>query len=124
MIGAATAGYDALGRHAFGVEAGWNVSRLRPDWQAVYAYDRWWPTLLADVSDDTDPWRGGEMRTREANVGALFPIPLQPQCVVCHGKPEQLAEGVAAALAKRYPDDAATGFAPGELRGWFWVEVP
>ncbi|HET9262735.1 MAG TPA: BamA/TamA family outer membrane protein [Vicinamibacterales bacterium] len=74
VIGAATAGYDALGRHAFGVEAGWNVSRLRPDWQAVYAYDRWWPTLLADVSDDTDPWRGGEMRTREANVGALFPI--------------------------------------------------
>jgi hypothetical protein len=28
------------------------------------------------------------------------------------------------ALAARYPDDRATGFAPGDLRGWFWVEVP
>lgn len=74
VIGAATAGYDALGRHALGVEGGWSASRLRPDWQAAYAYDRWWPTIVADVSDDTDPWRGGELRTREANVGALFPI--------------------------------------------------
>jgi hypothetical protein len=40
----------------------------------AYAYDRWWPTLFADYSDDTDPWRGGEARSREANLGALFPI--------------------------------------------------
>jgi hypothetical protein len=74
VIGAATGGYDALGRHAFGVEAGWAPSRLRPDWQVAYAYDRWWPTLFADFSDDTDPFRDGEFRSREANAGAIFPV--------------------------------------------------
>jgi hypothetical protein len=27
-------------------------------------------------------------------------------------------------LAKEYPDDQATGFEEGDLRGWFWIEVP
>jgi hypothetical protein len=74
VIGAATGGYDALGRHAYGLEAGWSTSRARPDWQAAYAYDRWWPTVFADVSDDTDPFRGGELRTREVNAGVLLPV--------------------------------------------------
>jgi hypothetical protein len=39
-----------------------------------YAYDRWWPTLFVSVSDDTDPFREGEIRTREVNAGALFVI--------------------------------------------------
>lgn len=57
-------------------------------------------------------------------VGAILPILLQPQCLACHGPQEQLAEGVADKLAKLYPDDQATGFTEGDLRGWFWVEVP
>jgi dipeptidyl aminopeptidase/acylaminoacyl peptidase len=74
VAGAATGSLDALGRHAYGVEAGWSVSRARPDWQVAYAYDRWWPTLFAAVSDDTDPWRGGELRTTEIDAGALLPV--------------------------------------------------
>ena len=73
VVGAATGSIDALGRHAFGVEAGWSV-RARPDWRVAYAYDRWWPTLFASVADDTDPWREGELRTREADVGALLRV--------------------------------------------------
>jgi hypothetical protein len=74
VIGAATAAVDALGRHAYSVEAGWTTSRGRPDWQVAYAYDRWWPTLFANVIDDTDPWRDGEVRTKEANAGVLLPF--------------------------------------------------
>jgi hypothetical protein len=74
VVGAATSSADALGRHAYAVEAGWSTGRGRPDWQAAYAYDRWWPTLFANVADDTDPWRGGEVRTREANAGVLLPF--------------------------------------------------
>jgi hypothetical protein len=74
VVGAATGGYDALGRHAYAVDVGWSGSRARPDMLFAYAYDRWWPTLFADYSDDTDPWRGGEARSREANVGALVPF--------------------------------------------------
>ena len=71
VAGAATGSADALGRHAYGVEAGW-AARLRPDWQLAYAYDRWRPTVFAAVSDDTDPWREGERRVREADAGMLI----------------------------------------------------
>lgn len=72
--GAATAAADALGRHAYFASVGWSPSRARPDWSIAYAYDRWWPTVFADLSDDTDPWREGEVRTREANAGVLLPL--------------------------------------------------
>jgi len=54
----------------------------------------------------------------------LTPIRLAPPCLACHGPADALADGVVDALAGRYPDDTATGFAEGDLRGWFWVEVP
>ena len=71
VVGAATGSVDVLGRHAYGVEAGWG-RRARPDWQVAYAYDRWRPTIFAAVADDTDPWRSGELRTVEADVGLLL----------------------------------------------------
>lgn len=67
-IGAATAGADALGRHAYAAGAAWS-GRARPDWYAVYSYDRWRPTLVVSASDDTDPWRAGTVRTREVDAG-------------------------------------------------------
>ena len=41
----------------------------------------------------------------------LRPIVLAPQCLGCHGKVAELAPGVAAVLAQRYPGDLATGYA-------------
>lgn len=49
-------------------------------------------------------------------------IEVQPACLACHGK--QLAEPVREALARNYPEDTATGFEAGDLRGALWVEVP
>ncbi|MFG0274813.1 MAG: DUF3365 domain-containing protein [Phycisphaerales bacterium] len=60
----------------------------------------------------------------DGRLGALHPIFLMPACVQCHGDAGDLAPGVAAALAQRYPNDEATGFTVGDLRGWFWVQVP
>jgi hypothetical protein len=53
-------------------------------------------------------------------VGYVEPILLQPMCVTCHGA--SLAPAVQARIAALYPGDQATGFAPGDLRGVFWVE--
>jgi Omp85 superfamily domain len=72
--GAETGASDALGRHAYGAAVAWTSSRVRPDWSVAYAYDRWWPTPFVSVSDDTDPWQGGEIQTRELNAGALFSV--------------------------------------------------
>lgn len=57
------------------------------------------------------------------HAAALLPIKLQPQCLMCHGPKEQLIPEVKEQLAKLYPEDSATGFSEGELRGWFWVEL-
>jgi Tol biopolymer transport system component len=73
-FGAESGGSDPLGRHPYGGRVAWSTSRLRPDWSVSYAYDRWWPTLFASVSDDTDPFREGEIRTREVNAGAVFVV--------------------------------------------------
>jgi len=52
----------------------------------------------------------------------LQAIPMQPLCIACHGS--ELSTEVSDALAQRYPQDEATGFAVGELRGAFLIEWP
>jgi Protein of unknown function (DUF3365) len=46
-------------------------------------------------------------------------IPTKGLCLTCHG--ETLSESVKATLAKRYPDDTATGFNVGDIRGAFTI---
>ncbi|MCC9642905.1 DUF3365 domain-containing protein [Rhodopirellula sp. JC740] len=58
------------------------------------------------------------------NAAALLPIKLQSQCLMCHGPRDEIAPIIQEQLTKLYPDDRATGFREGELRGWFWVEMP
>lgn len=45
-------------------------------------------------------------------------------CAQCHGSAEEIAPAVREAIAERYPEDDATGFRPGDLRGAFTVRVP
>lgn len=49
-------------------------------------------------------------------------IPMEPLCVTCHGAP--IAPDIAAELARLYPQDQATNFVPGEVRGAFSVTMP
>ncbi len=46
-------------------------------------------------------------------------IPTKGLCLACHG--ETLAEPVKAVLQKHYPNDAATGFNVGDIRGAFTI---
>ena len=55
-------------------------------------------------------------------VGYVEPILLQPLCLTCHG--ETLAPDIASRINELYPEDRATGFDVGDLRGVFWVEFP
>lgn len=58
------------------------------------------------------------------HTGALLPIKLQAKCIICHGPADTIADDVKTQLAELYPQDHATGFKEGDLRGWFWVDVP
>jgi len=50
------------------------------------------------------------------------PLGIQEVCLTCHGT--SVAPEVTAAIAPKYPDDQATGYALGDLRGIAWVELP
>lgn len=59
----------------------------------------------------------GEMRYYRPIVVAEF-------CTTCHGLRDALDTDVRAALDARYPDDQATGFRAGDLRGVVRVSIP
>jgi hypothetical protein len=45
-------------------------------------------------------------------------------CSQCHGRSDEISQEVRDLLRVQYPDDRATGFAPGDLRGAISVKVP
>jgi hypothetical protein len=67
----------------------------------------------------------GQSYTRVLAGGKLAyaePLVVQELCLACHG--QTLAPEVTARLAETYPQDRATGYAPGDLRGVAWAELP
>ena len=64
------------------------------------------------------------MTNTEGALGVLTSIPTAAPCLKCHGDPASMTKPLKDALAARYPDDRATGFKAGDIRGWFWVQVP
>ena len=81
-------------------------------WVASYA-----DTGMADA-------RPAEFELAGGRLGVLRPIGTMDMCVMCHGPREVVQATIGNLLAASYPDDRAVGFAPGDLRGWFWAEVP
>ena len=76
---------------------------------------------------DKDNREGKPVDTSEASIvskeseGLWFrymkAIPTQPQCLQCHGKPADISAGMKGKLAAEYPEDMATGYSLGEVRG-------
>ena len=90
-----------------------NPANASPEWVA--------PTLadwLADAADRA-PRTAAIAEGRE---GYIEPIVMQPLCTTCHGS--QIEPALAERIQSLYPNDEATGFEVGELRGVFWVEYP
>lgn len=54
----------------------------------------------------------------------MKPVVVSAPCLTCHGPSEDLPDGVRFALSERYPQDKATGFASGDLRGAITVRIP
>lgn len=92
-----------------------------------------------------DPWESAVMQQFEARKAAgedsaalefaeivatadgevfryMKAIPTAEPCLACHGS--NIAPDVAAKLQELYPEDQATGFAAGDLRGAFTIEQP
>lgn len=53
-----------------------------------------------------------------------YPIIIETQCLQCHGVPgKDIAKETLLALKEKYPNDKATGYKIGDLRGLFVVEM-
>lgn len=114
-------GLTALVASEHGVKVGRTSDRLR---NPTNAGPEWAATWLASVKD-TPPGEIAPMTAVvevEGGKAARFaaPIVIAEPCLACHGEP---SAAVKAELAKRYPEDRATGYALGELRGALWAEA-
>ena len=68
------------------------------------------------------PRSNGAVPLPDNRWGYVEPITVQPLCLACHGS--EIVPDVADRISELYPEDRATGFAVGDLRGVFWVEFP
>lgn len=101
----------ALGRTSHRLR---NPASAPPAWAAA--------TVAAAASLPVTAVRAQTFALPGGKVGLLRPILTAPVCVTCHGPKEAMPAPLQQALASRYPQDQATDFAAGSLRGWFWAE--
>lgn len=102
-----------------GVRMGRTSHRLR---NPANAPEAWVEPLLAAYVADPSLEEPRAVRLDERTFGYVEPIQAASFCMSCHGpsvEPELLAE-----IRSLYPEDQATGFRVGDLRGVFWVEMP
>ena len=108
-------------RRREGIELGRTSDRLR---DPANAPRPWAAAIVAQHAgrrvDDVD----GFVVDLGDRIGVLRPVIERPGCSACHGPREKLDPRVRAEIDARYPLDRAVGYRDGDLRGWFWVEVP
>jgi hypothetical protein len=90
-----------------------NPENVAPDWVAP---------ILADYVENSTGRLPRTVALDGGREGYVEPIFLQPLCTACHG--EDIAPALRDEITALYPEDRATGFEPGDLRGVFWVEYP
>ena len=100
----------------FGVSIGRTSDRLRNPQNS--------PPPWAQQSVDRQVAEPQFFALDEDRLAALLPIHTMTACVLCHGPKDQIVPEVRAALVSHYPEDQAIGFHEGDLRGWFWIDVP
>lgn len=116
----ATVVAQRVGR-AEGIAAGRTSDRLR---NPTNAPKPWAAALVqANAGKDARSVEGFAVDLGD-NVGVLRPIAERAMCDGCHGPSDKLSPAVRNVLQDRYPVDRAVGFKDGEIRGWFWVEMP
>ncbi len=73
--------------------------------------------LPAEVAEVVAAEGGRELRY-------LKPIVVGSACLACHGDPAAMPPELRTEIRERYPDDEATGYAAGDLRGAVSVTIP
>lgn len=83
-------------------------------------------TMSADQAEGAlkPLYQAGFSRDGQRYLLTMKPVVTAKVCLHCHGPKETLTPEVKGALAANYPDDIATGYAVGDVRGAFSVASP
>ncbi|MCB1692443.1 MAG: DUF3365 domain-containing protein [Pseudomonadales bacterium] len=106
-------------------ESGWSVSRvsLKPRNRETGQPDAWARAMLATFDARQKAGEPAEnlvvSEVADGEFRFLKAQPVEPLCLACHGK--ALAPAVREKLAERYPDDHATAYSLGQVRGGFYL---
>jgi hypothetical protein len=92
-----------------------------PDAYERAVLDRW--AALSGTGEL--PVESAEMVTSNGRrvLRYMKPIIVMRPCLTCHGDPASMQPELKSLLEERYPDDQATGYEEGDLRGAFSVTV-
>jgi len=104
-------------------QTGWKIKRVslkaRNDARAVP--DSWEKAALEDFDKRAAAGEPPAKLEKGEKIGNEYrfvkALPVQPLCLNCHGPAEQISPAVKAVLAKHYPNDLATGYSVGQIRG-------
>lgn len=114
-------------------QTGWQIRRVSQGNRNPLAVpDAWEASVLADfdrraaAGEDLSKLERHEVVTTDGvrQQRYLKALPTQQLCTSCHGKPDDLAPGVAARLRELYPNDRATGYQVGQIRGALALRRP
>lgn len=106
----------------------WNVNRVSLKPRGATATPDAWETATLKWFDEqiaagADPKKLEKfevvMLDGKETTRYMKPVMTGGLCLTCHGSAKQIPEGVKAKLAELYPNDAATGYSEGQVRGAF-----
>lgn len=115
-------------------KTGWRVTRvsLKPRNPALGAADAWEQRVLMEFDKRVE--RGekpegleyGEVVTEPSGrfYRYMKALPMAPVCMSCHGPEDRMTGSLKALLESEYPNDRATGFTVGQIRGAVTVKRP
>lgn len=88
------------------------------------------PNNTIQTTTDEDAWKHFQtsskpyLASEEGKHYYYKPIQLgMPTCLKCHGTKDDISEGTAKIIAEKYPNDKATGYHQGDLRGMWKVLI-
>ncbi len=115
-------------------ENGWRVTRVgtRVRNPLLGMPDAWEQNVLeefaarASKGESLAGMSHGEVVTEPGGQYFRFmkAIPVQPKCLLCHGRAETIPESIKTILNQQYPFDAAIGYQAGDLRGAVSIKQP
>lgn len=111
-------------------ETGWKVKRvsLKPRNEARAIPDDWEKAALEDFDKRAAAGESPAQLEKGETVGNEYryvkALPVKPLCLACHGTADQISPAVKSVLDELYPNDRATGYVEGQIRGAISVRKP